>query len=107
MKLKSGGLYAIIDHSAKDGSSVTDIQLHRIDDSSAVKCTSRVSLLQRGQARSATQQMTERGQPHLVLLENGAVRQIVLCWYSRSHKRRIVKLRLETQLETDREPLFD
>lgn len=30
--LKSGGVYAIIDHSAKDGSGVTDIQLHRIDE---------------------------------------------------------------------------
>lgn len=32
MKLKSDGVYAIIDHSAKDGSGVTDIQLHRIDE---------------------------------------------------------------------------
>ena len=30
--LKSGGAYAIIDHSAKDGSGVNDIQLHRIDE---------------------------------------------------------------------------
>jgi predicted methyltransferase len=30
--LKSGGVYAIIDHSAKDGSGVKDIQLHRIDE---------------------------------------------------------------------------
>jgi predicted methyltransferase len=30
--LKSGGVYAIIDHSAKDGSGVADIQLHRIDE---------------------------------------------------------------------------
>jgi predicted methyltransferase len=30
--LKSGGVYAIIDHSAKEGSGVTDIQLHRIDE---------------------------------------------------------------------------
>lgn len=30
--LKSGGVYAIIDHSAKDGSGIADIQLHRIDE---------------------------------------------------------------------------
>lgn len=30
--LKSGGVYAIVDHSAKDGSGVTDLQLHRIDE---------------------------------------------------------------------------
>ncbi len=30
--LKSGGVYGIIDHSAKDGSGVSDIQLHRIDE---------------------------------------------------------------------------
>jgi predicted methyltransferase len=30
--LKSGGVYAIIDHSAKDGSGVKDIELHRIDE---------------------------------------------------------------------------
>jgi len=30
--LKSGGTYAIVDHSAKDGSGVKDIELHRIDE---------------------------------------------------------------------------
>jgi predicted methyltransferase len=30
--LKTGGMYAIVDHSAKDGSGLTDIQLHRIDE---------------------------------------------------------------------------
>jgi predicted methyltransferase len=30
--LKSGGRYAIVDHSAKDGSGVKDIELHRIDE---------------------------------------------------------------------------
>ena len=30
--LKSGGAYAIVDHSAKDGSGVKDIELHRIDE---------------------------------------------------------------------------
>jgi predicted methyltransferase len=30
--LKSGGAYAIIDHSAKDGSGIKDIELHRIDE---------------------------------------------------------------------------
>lgn len=30
--LKSGGAYALVDHSAKDGSGVSDIQLHRIDE---------------------------------------------------------------------------
>src|SRR5262245_46781791 len=30
--LKSGGVYALIDHSAKDGSGVKDIELHRIDE---------------------------------------------------------------------------
>lgn len=30
--LKSGGIYGIVDHSAKEGSGVTDIQLHRIDE---------------------------------------------------------------------------
>jgi len=30
--LKSGGVYAIVDHSAKDGSGVKDIELHRIDE---------------------------------------------------------------------------
>jgi predicted methyltransferase len=30
--LKSGGEYAIVDHSAKDGSGIQDIQLHRIDE---------------------------------------------------------------------------
>ena len=30
--LKSGGVYAIVDHSAKDGSGVADLQLHRIDE---------------------------------------------------------------------------
>ena len=30
--LKSGGMYAIIDHSAKDGSGVKDLELHRIDE---------------------------------------------------------------------------
>ena len=30
--LKSGGAYAIIDHSAKDGSGVKDLELHRIDE---------------------------------------------------------------------------
>lgn len=30
--LKSGGAYAIVDHSAKDGSGVQDIELHRIDE---------------------------------------------------------------------------
>ena len=31
--LKSGGVYAIVDHSATDGSGVKDIELHRIDES--------------------------------------------------------------------------
>lgn len=30
--LKSGGAYAIVDHSAKDGSGIKDIELHRIDE---------------------------------------------------------------------------
>ncbi len=30
--LKSGGVYAIVDHSAKDGSGAKDIELHRIDE---------------------------------------------------------------------------
>jgi predicted methyltransferase len=30
--LKSGGVYAIVDHSAKDGSATQDIALHRIDE---------------------------------------------------------------------------
>src|SRR5262245_6128598 len=30
--LKAGGVYAIVDHSAKDGSGVKDIELHRIDE---------------------------------------------------------------------------
>ncbi len=30
--LKSGGVYAIVDHSAKDGSGIQDIELHRIDE---------------------------------------------------------------------------
>lgn len=30
--LKSGGAYALVDHSAKDGSGVKDIELHRIDE---------------------------------------------------------------------------
>lgn len=30
--LKSGGVYAIVDHSAKDGSGVKDLELHRIDE---------------------------------------------------------------------------
>src|SRR5262245_28243216 len=30
--LKPGGAYAIIDHSAKDGSGVKDVELHRIDE---------------------------------------------------------------------------
>jgi predicted methyltransferase len=30
--LKPGGAYAIVDHSAKDGSGINDIQLHRIDE---------------------------------------------------------------------------
>jgi predicted methyltransferase len=30
--LKSGGAYAIVDHSAKDGSGAKDIELHRIDE---------------------------------------------------------------------------
>ena len=30
--LKSGGVYALVDHSAKDGSGVKDIELHRIDE---------------------------------------------------------------------------
>ncbi len=30
--LKSGGVYAIVDHSAKDGSGTKDIELHRIDE---------------------------------------------------------------------------
>lgn len=30
--LKAGGMYAIIDHSAKDGSGINDLQLHRIDE---------------------------------------------------------------------------
>jgi predicted methyltransferase len=30
--LKAGGAYAIVDHSAKDGSGVKDIELHRIDE---------------------------------------------------------------------------
>ncbi|MBI3248327.1 MAG: class I SAM-dependent methyltransferase [Deltaproteobacteria bacterium] len=30
--LKSGGKYALVDHSAKDGSGVKDIELHRIDE---------------------------------------------------------------------------
>lgn len=30
--LKSGGVYAIVDHSATDGSGVQDIELHRIDE---------------------------------------------------------------------------
>ena len=30
--LKSGGTYALVDHSAKDGSGVKDIELHRIDE---------------------------------------------------------------------------
>jgi predicted methyltransferase len=30
--LKSGGEYAIVDHSAKDGSGIKDIELHRIDE---------------------------------------------------------------------------
>jgi predicted methyltransferase len=30
--LKSGGVYAIVDHSARDGSGVKDIELHRIDE---------------------------------------------------------------------------
>lgn len=30
--LKSGGEYAIVDHSAKDGSGTSDIELHRIDE---------------------------------------------------------------------------
>jgi predicted methyltransferase len=30
--LKAGGVYAIVDHSAKDGSGATDVGLHRIDE---------------------------------------------------------------------------
>ncbi len=30
--LKSGGVYALVDHSAKDSSDVKDIELHRIDE---------------------------------------------------------------------------
>lgn len=30
--LKSGGAFALVDHSAKDGSGIADIQLHRIDE---------------------------------------------------------------------------
>jgi predicted methyltransferase len=30
--LKSGGAYALVDHSAKDGSGIKDIELHRIDE---------------------------------------------------------------------------
>jgi predicted methyltransferase len=30
--LKPGGFYDIVDHSAKDGSGVTDVSLHRIDE---------------------------------------------------------------------------
>ena len=30
--LKSSGAYALVDHSAKDGSGVKDIEIHRIDE---------------------------------------------------------------------------
>ncbi len=30
--LKSGGVYGLVDHSAKDGSGIKDIELHRIDE---------------------------------------------------------------------------
>ncbi|HBZ69169.1 MAG TPA: SAM-dependent methyltransferase [Deltaproteobacteria bacterium] len=35
--LKSGGVYGIVDHSAKDGSGVKDVSLHRIDEAFLVE----------------------------------------------------------------------
>jgi predicted methyltransferase len=81
--LKTGGAYALVDHSAKDGSGIKDIELHRIDEQFLINEVQKAGFTLA--ARSSTLRHPEDDRTWVaspVWPESDAVRLTALCSYS-------------------------